>query len=256
MHIVTILRLNPVLTDELELTDDGTDIDREWIGVELNPLDDQALEQAVLLKEQTGARVTAIACEADGGAKLLKTALARGVDDVLLIRIERDEDAPSPSSRARTPLLVDAITKLSADLVLTGVLSTDDLYGELAPQLAAALGWPQASAISDVTLEGEVVTVRQEYSGGMAAHLEMDLPAVIGLQTATKPPRYVAGSKLREFLSLQVPEQDPTVDFANDLSGHTLLELPDTSGGAEMIEGSAEVIAERLHEILNDKGLV
>lgn len=78
MHIVTIIRLNPVLTDELELTNDGTDIDREWIGVELNPLDDQALEQAVLLKEQTGARVTAIACEAEGGEKLLKTALARG----------------------------------------------------------------------------------------------------------------------------------------------------------------------------------
>jgi electron transfer flavoprotein beta subunit len=256
MHIVTIIRLNPVLTDELELTNDGTDIDREWIGVELNPLDDQALEQAVLLKEQTGARVTAIACEAEGGEKLLKTALARGADDVLLIRLEQDEDAPSPSSRARMPILVDAISNLSADLVLTGVLSTDDLYGELAPQLAAALGWPQASAISDVTLEGQVVTVRQEYAGGMAAHLEMDLPAVIGLQTATKPPRYVAGSKLRDFLSLEVPDQFPTVNFANDLSEKTLLELPDTSIGAEMIEGSAEAIAERIHEILSKKGLV
>jgi len=154
------------------------------------------------------------------------------------------------------PLLVDAISNLSADLVLTGVLSTDDLYGELAPQLAAALGWPQASAISDVTLEGQVVTVRQEYAGGMAAHLEMDLPAVIGLQTATKPPRYVAGSKLRDFLSLEVPDQFPTVNFANDLSEKTLLELPDTSIGAEMIEGSAEAIAEKIHEILSEKGLV
>ena len=256
MHIVTILRLNPVLTDEIELTDDGTDIDREWIGVELNPLDDQALEQAVLLKEQTGAKVTAIACEAEGGEKLLKTALARGVDDVLLVRLEQDEDAPAPSSRARTPLLADVINNLSADLVLTGVLSTDDLYGELAPQLAACLGWPQASAISDVRLEAEFVTVRQEYAGGVASYLEMDLPAVIGLQTAATPPRYVAGSKLRDFLSLQVPEQNPTVDFANDPSGQTLFELPDTSGGAEMIEGSVEQIADRIHEILSDKGLV
>ena len=256
MHIVTILRLNPVLTDELELADDGMDIDREWIGVELNPLDDQALEQAVLLKEQTGAKVTALACEAEGGEKLLKTALARGADDVLLIRLEQDEDAPSPSSRARMPLLVDAINNLSADLVLTGVLSTDDLYGELAPQLAASLGWPQASAISDVTLDGKVITVRQEYAGGMAAYLEMDLPAVIGLQTATKPPRYVAGSKLRDFLTLQVPDQHPTVNFASDLSKETRLELPDTSVGAEMIEGSADVIAERIHKILSEKGLV
>lgn len=256
MHIATILRLNPVLTDELELTDDGTDIDREWIGVELNPFDDQALEQAVLLKELTGAKVTAIACEADGGDKLLKTALARGADDVLLIRIEQDEDAPSPSSRARTPLLVEAIKGLSVDLVLTGVLSTDDLYGELAPQLGATLGWPQASAISNVSVAGSVLTVRQEYAGGLAALLEMDMPAVIGLQTAAKPPRYVTGSKLREFFSLQVPAQEADVEFAADLAGDTLLELPDTSGGAEMIDGSAEAIAERIHEILKEKGLV
>ena len=78
MHVAVILRLNPVLTDELELTDDAKDIDREWIGLELNPFDDQALEQAVLLKENHGAKVTAIAAEAEGGERLLKTALARG----------------------------------------------------------------------------------------------------------------------------------------------------------------------------------
>lgn len=50
IHIATNLRLNLTLTDELELTDDGTDIDREWIGVDLNQFDDQELEQAVLLQ--------------------------------------------------------------------------------------------------------------------------------------------------------------------------------------------------------------
>lgn len=94
MHIVTILRLNPVLTDELELMDDNKDIDREWIGLELNPMDDQALEQAVLLKENSGAKVTALVAEADGGERLLKTALARGADEALLIPLEGDEGLP------------------------------------------------------------------------------------------------------------------------------------------------------------------
>jgi electron transfer flavoprotein beta subunit len=254
MHITVILRLNPVLTDELELTDDSKDIDREWIGLELNAMDDQALEQAILLKEAVGAKVTAIAIEAEGGERLLKTALARGADEVLLITL--DEDAPSPSSRARVPLLANSIKELNPDLVITGILSTDDLYGELAPQLAANLNWPQASAISDVRLHEKTVTVRQEYAGGFAAHLDIDLPAVIGLQTAASPPRYVAGSKLRELLSVEVPQIEPQVGFAEDLAGSTTLDLPDTSGGAQMFEGNENAIAAKIHTLLIERGLI
>lgn len=71
--------------------------------------------------------------------------------------------------------------------MLTGVLSTDDFYGELAPQLAVALGWSQSSAVSDVSFAGAVVEVRQKCEGGLAAYLEMDMPAVIGLQTSVNP---------------------------------------------------------------------
>lgn len=255
MHIAVVLRLNPVLTDELELTDDMKDIDREWIGLELNPMDDQALEQAVLLKEATGAKVTAIATEAEGGERLLKTALARGADEVLLIALEQDEDAPALSSKARAPMLVEAIGTLNPDLVITGILSTDDLYGELAPTLSAMLNWPQASAVSDVQFDGDKVVVRQEYAGGIAALVELDLPAVIGLQTAASQPRYVAGSKLRELLNADVPEMEPTSECASDLSGSTTLELPDTSGGAEMLEGDANAIAGKIHELLIERGL-
>ena len=254
MHIATIVRLNPVLTDELELDEDGRDIDREWIGLELNPFDDQALEQAVLLKEATGARVTAVAAEAEGGERMLKTALARGADEALLIEV--DPEAVLLSSRARAPLYAEAITGLAPDLVLTGVLSTDDLYGELAPQLGALLDWPQVSAASGVTPGDGVVTVRQEYAGGRAAVMEMALPAVIGLQAATRPPRYVAGSRLRDLLGVEVPVVRPQAQPGVDLADTTVLELPDSSGGATMIEGDPETVAGRIHEILLDRRLV
>ena len=255
MHVAVILRLNPVLTDELELTDAGTDIDRQWIGLELNPFDDQALEQAALLKETVGAKVTAVAVEAEGGERLLKSALARGADAVVLVPIEGGEHARSPSSRARTPLLVEVLRSLSPDLVLTGVLSTDDLYGELAPQLGAALDWPQASAVSEARVQGGIVTVRQEYSGGVSAYIEMNLPAVVGLQTAPRPPRFVSGGKLRDLLKVDVPQLKVEAALAVDLSESTVLELPDTGGGAEMIEGDADAIAGRIIEILKDRGL-
>ncbi len=238
----------------MELGEDERDIDREWIGLELNPFDDQALEQAVLLKESVAARVTAIAAEAEGGERMLKTALARGVDEVRLI--ELDEEAVQLSSRARAPLYAEAIAEIAPDLVLTGVLSTDDLYGELAPLLGAILDWPQVSAASQVTQKGASVTVRQEYSGGAAAMVEMQLPAVVGLQTASRPPRYVPGSKLRDLLKVEIPTSEPSVEPGADLADATTLELPDSSGGAEMIDGNAEVVAEKIHGILSERGLV
>ncbi len=253
MHIVTILRLNPVLSDELDLAEDGRDIDREWVGLGLNPFDDQALEQAVLLKETTGATVTAVAAEAEGAERMLKTALARGVDEVLLIEV--DEEAVQLSSRARAPLYAEAITGLAPDLVLTGILSTDDLYGELAPQLGALLGWPQVSAASGVTLTEGSVTVQQEYSAGRAAIMEIELPAVIGLQAAAQPPRYVAGSRLRSLLGVEVPTAAPDVQPGADLALATVLELPDSSGGATMIEGDPETVAAGIHRILLERGL-
>ena len=252
MKIAVILRLEPVLTEELELRDDSRDIDREWIGLELNQFDDQALEQAVLLKEQSGAQVTAIAAEAEGGDRLLKTALARGADEVLLIGMDEDVNL---SSRAIAPVYAEAIRGLKPDLVLVGVLSTSDLFGELAPYLASHLGWPQASAVSDVSIEGSAVTVRQEYSGGRAALLEMDTPAVVGLQTAAQPPRYVAGSKLRDLLKVAVPDLAVDAGPGSDPFNGVTLELPDTSGGATMLEGDAEEIAGRIHELLQERGL-
>ena len=252
MKIAVILRLTPDLTEELELTEDGRDIDREWIGLVLNEFDDQALEQAVLLKEASGAEVTALAVDGEGVERMLRTALARGADAAR--RIPAD-DSPA-SSRALAPLYAAAAREIGADLVLTGVLATDDLHGELAPFLAAELGWPQASAVSDVRIEGTSAIVRQEYSGGRAAQLALPLPAVIGLQTASQPPRYVAGSRLRDLLKVEVPEM--AVDAAPAATGieAATLSLPDRGAGAVMIEGSGEEIAERLHAILAEKDLV
>jgi len=254
MKIVVIVRLNPVLTDELELAEDGTDIDREWVGLEINQFDDQALEQAVLLKESSNAHVTAITIEDEGTERLLKTALARDVDDVFHISFE--DDIEDRSSRALAPVYAAAIRELKPDVVLVGVLSTDDLFGELGPYLAADLDWPQASAISDFHIENDKIIVRQEYSGGRAALLEMNTPAVIGLQTATQPPRYVAGSKLRDLLKVSIPELQVTSTPNNDKVGTQELALPDLSDGATMLEGDTDEIADQIHSLLQDKGIL
>ncbi len=85
--------------------------------------------------------------------------------------------------------------------MLTGVQTPEDLFGQLAPYLGAMLDWPHVSAVGGIQSAGECVEVLQEYSGGVSSRLRLGLPAVVGVQTASQPPRYVSGSKLRQAMS-------------------------------------------------------
>ena len=87
-----------------------------------------------------------------------------------------------------------------ADLVITGVQAPDDLDGQLPPALAAHLGEPHASVVVSVEPVGDKVRVRQEFSGGRGADLEMTLPAVVGLQASRQTPRYAPVSKVRQAM--------------------------------------------------------
>ena len=254
MHIVVVLRLTPDLSEELELNEDGTDIDREWIGLKLNEFDDQALEEAVLIKEAAGATVTALALAGEGVDRMLQSAIARGADHALRIDLEDDVHI---DSRGATPILVQAIKDSGADLVITGVQTPEDVFGQLAPYLAAALGWSQVGAASGVSLAGTSVLVRQEYSGGRAALLEVALPAVVGLQTATHPPRYASGSKLRQAMSSDaLKATESTAGTLRNAATVTGMRTPEHTAGAEMLGDEAEGVAAKIHEVLSDRGIL
>jgi electron transfer flavoprotein beta subunit len=253
MQVAVVLRLVPDLSGEFEIADDGKDIDREWVGMRLNEFDDHALEEAILLKEAEGATVVAVALDGEGVDRMLQSAIARGADRAVKISTSTEGIL---SSRAAAPIIAAAVQQLGIELVLTGVQTPEDLYGQLAPYLGAILDWPHVSAVSGLQRVGENVEVLQEYSGGVSARLRLELPAVIGVQTASQPPRYVSGSKLRQAMSepIVVIESDatPAADTAEILALHE----PTRSGEAVMLEGDADAVADKIHGMLAERGLV
>ncbi|MGH7118826.1 MAG: electron transfer flavoprotein subunit beta/FixA family protein [Acetobacteraceae bacterium] len=253
MHIVVVLRLVPDLTEEIDIADGGTDIDREWIGLKLNEFDDQALEEAVILKEREGARVTALALEDEGVDRMLQAAIARGADRA--VKIARGSERAF-SARAATPVVAAAVSELGADLVLTGVQTPEDLFGQLAPFLGAALGWPHASAVTGILLGDKSIEIGQEQGSGFSATLRVILPAVLGIQAASQPPRYVSGTRLRQAMSEKIETLAVKSDPAPSLAVLSGLALPEQSAGAAMLEGDAEVVAGKLHRLLVERGLV
>ena len=56
MHIVVPLKQSPDLVEELEINAEATDIDRDAVKLQLSEWDDQALEEALCLKESAGGR--------------------------------------------------------------------------------------------------------------------------------------------------------------------------------------------------------
>jgi electron transfer flavoprotein beta subunit len=254
VHIVVPIKEVPDLVEELEVNAEGSDLEREYLKYKINEWDEQALEEALCLKDEAGATVTAIAVDTGDTDSSLYTALAKGADRAIKVTGSFPKGGDNHTVAAA---LAGVIGGLGADLVLGGVQAPDDLDGQLPVLLASALGLPCVSVVSGVSVGDGTATVRQEYSGGLMAELDVTLPAVIGVQAARQAPRYAAVSRVRQLMK-QASLEEVAAEAGGQGAGLRIRRLyrPEAAGHAEMIEGSAEVQAQRLFDILVERKLV
>ncbi|HUY51209.1 MAG TPA: electron transfer flavoprotein subunit beta/FixA family protein [Streptosporangiaceae bacterium] len=255
MRIVVPMKAVPDLVEEIELTPDGTGIDREFLTFVLNEWDAQALEEALLVKDATGAEVTAAGLAADPDIdQALYTALAKGADAAVKISGGADGGL---QTRERAALFAAYLTSEPADLVITGVQAPDDLDGQLPPMLAACLGLPHVSVVVGVEASGDTVTVRQEFAGGRLQELRVRPPAVIGVQAARQAPRYAPITRIRQAMQAG-GLRDVAATPAATVPGPSVRRMyrPEKSGHAEMLAGGADEVAARIVDLLQARGLV
>lgn len=252
MHIAVAVRLMPKAGDELEVDPSGTDIDREYVDMTIAEFDDQALEEAVLIKEAAGATVTAVGLQGDGIEQALRVAFARGADRVVIVDAGEIDHY---DSRTSALAFAEAFRELAPDLVLVGVQTPYDVFGQTAPMLAVALDWPQANVVVGVTVADGAARVVQEYAGGRLAVLGLQLPAVVGVQSASSPPRYVSMTRLRQAMTEATPETlEVKVAAASGASTLVSLARPERVAGATMLEGDAEQVAAQIIAVLRERG--
>ncbi len=256
MHIVVPLKQVPDLVEELEPSPDGTDVDREYIKFVLNEFDDQALEEALLVKEATGAHVTVVALDDPDVDQALYTAVAKGADRAVKLTGTGAADG-WVGTHARAAVLAAWLQDQAPDLVLTGVQAADDLDGQLPALLGARLGLAHASVVVAVESKEGTARVRQEFSAGRSAVLEVPLPAVLGIQAARQAPRYAPISRIRQAMQAGGLEEIE-VAAPEPAAGMSVRRLypPEKSGHAEMLAGGPAEVAARIVELLQAKGLV
>lgn len=257
MRIVAVMKAVPDLVEEIELTADETDIDREYLKFVLNEWDAQALEEALGVKDASGAQVVAVGLAGDPDIdQALYTAIAKGADAAVMISAAGGREAGTRTGD-RAALLAGYLRAEPADLVVTGVQAADDLDGQLPPMLAAYLGLPHVSVVVSVVAEGDGVTVRQEFAGGRSHELALSMPAVVGVQAARQAPRYAPITRIRQAMQaggLRSVEVTP----AEAAPGLTVRRMyrPEAAGHAEMLTGDADEVAAKIADLLRGRGLV
>ena len=253
MDFVVLLKQVPDLAEELEIDDSGTDLARDWLSFVTSEWDEYALEEALQLRDLTGGTVTCLALGTDGADELLATCLARGADRVVKVgSYER-----SPGSHVASAAFAEALRTVSYDLVLTGVQAIDDLDGQVGPLVATMLDLPHVSVVTHIAVspDGRTATVHQEYAGGVVAELEVDLPAVLGVQTSREAPRYAPVSRVRQLMKTMAVESIGTSAAAGSGLGIESMAIPEVASTAEMIAGPPDAIAERIVAILAERGI-
>ncbi len=186
MNIVVCVKYVPDAQSEPAFNDDKT-TDRVGVDGLLSELDEYAVEAALKIVEAGEGEVTVMTMGPDAAADAVKKALQMGADKGVHITDDalHGSDAPATSL-----VLAEAIKKIgNADLILTGLGSTDGGMGVIAPMLAERLGLPQVTLVSELTIDGGKITARRD--GDAASEtLEATLPAVVSVTDQINEPRY------------------------------------------------------------------
>jgi len=254
MKIVVPIKLVPDLVDEFEIDASGKALDTTFMRLILNEFDEHAIEQAVLIKEKGGGSISVIAPEYDGADDVLFTAAARGVDK--LIKLTGDFES-TVSTHSLAASMSEVIKNEDADLILTGVQAYDSFDGPIGPFLAEYLEMPYVGYVSKVSVSDGTCTVHKEYPGGVAAEMEIQLPAVLGIQAAEEPPRYIAISKVRQASKSSTIEESAAGEAI--MGGVATLDrmyVPEIGEKAVMFSGDEDQVADQIIEVLREIGIL
>lgn len=262
MKILVTVKEVAEVADDFELTERG--IDETYLEYDLNEWDDYAIEAAVQIAEsRDDVEVVTATIGPERAEETIRMALAKGADRAIRIWDDAFDDVELLDIAAKTALLQSVVADEEPELVLTGVQASDDSFGATGVSLANALDYGWAAVVNDLELdgEGEIAKVHRELEGGVEELTEVDLPAVLTIQTGINEPRYASLRGIRQAQSKEIAHQSLAelgFDEAILDSPLRMTEMyePESESDAQYLEGSADEQASQLATVLSDAGVV
>jgi electron transfer flavoprotein beta subunit len=242
--LVTVKRvIDPYV--KVRVKSDGSGVETANIKMTMNPFCEIAVEQAVRMKEAgVVTEIVVVSVGVPQSQETLRTAMAMGADRGILI------DAPADIQPLAVAKLVKAvIDKEKPQLVITGKQAIDDDSNQTGQMISALMGWPQATFISNITINGDSAEVTREIDGGLEK-LTIKLPAVVTSDLRLNEPRYVTLPNIMKAKKkpLELLKPDALgVDITPRLKTLKVQEPPSRSAGVKVADVK-ELIAKLKNE--------
>ncbi len=189
MKILVSLKRVPDADSRIRVLADGTGIETDGLKYAVNPFDSIALEEALRLREKSGAgEIVVVTIGGEEWAEQLRTGLAMGADRAILVQT----DTP-PDSLAVAKILAAVFKKEQPTLMLMGKQAIDDDSSQAGQMLAGLLGVGQITFVSKLELDDGGTTARcsRETDAGIE-QMTVTLPAVLTADLRLNEPRYVS----------------------------------------------------------------
>jgi len=255
MKIGVCVKQVPAKDAPLAIIDGGAWIRESDIGFEMNEPDTYALEEALRLKEKHGGEVVAISMGPERAKQTIKEALAKGAERGIHVA-DNAFYKLDPLASARS--LAAAIEKENFDLILTGLQSDDQGFGQTGVLLAELLGRPHATIIMSIEVTDGRMKLKRELEAGWFQWVELPLPAVITIQSGINKPRYATLKGIMAAKKKEIATIDRASLGVPDARTEKVerIYVPQKTKKTEFITGSPKEAAAKLIEKLRHEARV
>ena len=172
---------------QIRVKEDNSGIVTDNVKMSTNPPDDNAIEEAVKIKEAGKAEeIVAITIGNDKAQETVRKALAVGADRGIHVKADGIIEPLAVSK-----ILKAVVEKEKPDLIFMGKQAIDDDCNQTGQMLAALLNWPQATFASKIDVKDKSLEVTREVDEGLET-IEVNIPAIITCDLRLNEPRYAS----------------------------------------------------------------
>ena len=230
---------------QIRVKEDGTGIVTDNVKMSTNPPDDNAIEEAVKIKEAGKAtEVVAISVGEEKAQETVRKALAVGADRGILVKTEGMVEPLAVSK-----ILQKIVEKEKPDLVFMGKQAIDDDCNQTGQMLAALLNWPQATFASKIEVKEKSLEVTREIDEGLET-IEVNVPAIVTCDLRLNEPRYASLPNIMKAKKKPIEElnaSDLGVDISAQIQQLKVEEPPKRKAGIK-VSSVAELVQKLKNE--------
>jgi electron transfer flavoprotein beta subunit len=230
---------------QIRVKEDGTGIVTDNIKMSTNPPDDNAIEEAVKIKEAgIEIEVVAVTVGEDKAQETVRKALAVGADRGIHVKAD---GIVEPLAVAK--ILQKIVDKEKPDLVFLGKQAIDDDCNQTGQMLSALLNWPQATFASKIDIKNNKLEIIREIDEGLET-IEVNIPAIVTCDLRLNEPRYASLPNIMKAKKKPIDEftaVDLGVDVTPRVQQIKVEEPPKRKGGIK-VSSVAELVQKLKNE--------